>query len=201
MSARRTMVSPSPRDHHGPRSADAGGLNGAASAQFSDEPPRAYQPPAKRAKLDRNDAYSGPSNTPGLGTLDGSNASPANGAPVATDRGYGQSYGQASGQGYGQPQPYGATNDRPQSYGNPPQAYGTQAQSGRYAPSYGAPARPYGAETSAPQGVTGAPAQYSRDTYANAGAPTMHTARNRTSPPWSGRSRTRLSRRASLFSQ
>jgi len=110
-----------------------------AIAQYVDDAPRPYQAPERKAKAPRNDAYSGPSNTPGLGTIGGTSQ--------PTDR--------YSSSGYNAP---------PQSYAAAPQATGRETYSpNTYTPTYGAPARPYGADSPPPSAVGGPPPQYGQD--------------------------------------
>lgn len=87
-------------------------------AQGASETPNSYQAPQRRPKAARNDAYSGPSNTPGLGTLEGTEQQSVPAAAPYTS-------------------PYAK---------DAPAASATTAveRQGSYQPTYGAPSRPYG---------------------------------------------------------
>lgn len=118
-----------------------------AVAQFADDAPRAYQAPERKARAARNDAYAGPSNTPGLGTIGGSDtngyASSGYNTPPQASQGY----------------PSGAAVPA----GRDPYA---QSSQGAYTPSYGAPARPYGSNSTPPSAVGGPEPSYQQDRYA-----------------------------------
>jgi hypothetical protein len=133
----------------------AGALSATAAwAQADGGNQPGYEPAPRRATARRNDAYTGPDNSPGLGTLSGT-------APSSYQ------------------DPY-ARNPAPPAYGAPNRAGGpqveAQAAGGGYEPRYGAPERPYGADSAAagyggsgPSQGYGAPA--GRDDYRPAPPP------------------------------
>jgi hypothetical protein len=103
-------------------------------AQGASETPSAYQAPPRRAKVARIDAYSGPSNTPGLGTLESTEQSTVPGSPSRADAPYASPYAKDAAASDG-----GANLAAPSSV----------ERQGSYQPTYGSPSRPYGEVPSA----------------------------------------------------